>query len=307
MMAAKTGPSQQPGRLEPFVGVSLLLHAILLLVLSRVILTDRFVLPKSEGAVVQVIPVAPAPAPGPVSPRPARESSAAGGSGQESKKAPPAAAKVVAEKPKPQVTPKTSAPAPAPDKAQVAPRPAPVSSTSPKSTQQVLTSERGPAVAVAAAPREPAAKSAQPETQKEAEAEGPLTRQDSAGTGGVREDNPPPGPPEPDLTAAMVVDSSPPIYPKNALTYGAQGQVLLEITVSVDGSISSVAFKQRTGTQLDAFAERWVRDRWRFKPSSVKRPYRLTVLFDFAITRDEQGRAQPSVSYRLVSERVTYL
>lgn len=310
-MVVRVTSSTQPGRLEPFILVSLLLHAVFLVLLSRALSSERHIVPMGEGAVVEVIPIPAAPQPV-VTARSTARSSAPGGSGQASPRpAQPAAAAVVAEKPKPATQVKGPTSEPSSGKTSQPPRPPSAPATAPKVSQEVLTSQRSPVAAAAASPTrtEPAGKAEERRSGEEGtEAQGAVTRPKGEGTGGVREGNPPAGPPQPDLAAAVVVDASSPQYPKNAVTYGVEGRVVLAVTVGADGKVSEVAVKESSGNaSLDTVARRWVAERWQFKPSSARRAYQVSVLFEFAINEDDQGRVQPLVSFRLLDERVRYL
>ncbi|WP_324667528.1 TonB family protein [Geochorda subterranea] len=311
-MSVPAGSSTQPGRLEPFVLVSLVLHAVLLVLLSRVLAVERFVVPMGEGAVVQVIPVPQAPQPT-VSPRTTtQQRSAPGGSGQTTPRpSQPAAATAVAAQPRPATQPPGTSTQASSGRQTAAP---PTPSTPPapaRASQEVLASERSPVRATTGAPTttQPSGREGQGATPDQgAQAQGAVARPGGEGTGGVRQGNPPAGPAEPDLTSAVVVPTGSPDYPKNAVTYGVEGRVTLAVQVGGDGKVAGVTVSESSGNAtLDTVASRWVAERWQFKPSSVGRPYQVSVLFEFTIDRDEQGRAEPRVSFRLLDERVRYL
>lgn len=310
-MAVRATSSTQPGRLEPFIVASLLLHAVLLALFSRALVSQRYFVPMGEGAVVEVIPIPAAPQPS-VAGRATPRASAPGGSGQATPRpAPPAAATVVAEKPRPATREQGPTSEPASGKAPQPSRPPAAPAKAPKASSEVLTSPNSPVAAAVASPArtEASGKAEEPRTGEEgARAQGAVTRPKGEGTGGVREGNPPAGPPQPDLAAAVVVDSSSPQYPKNAVTYGVEGRVVLAVTVGPDGQVGEVAVQESSGNAvLDTVARRWVAERWRFKPSSAGRAYQVSVLFEFAIQKDEQGRDRPLVSFRILDERVRYL
>lgn len=292
--------------------VSLVLHAVLLLLFSRVLAVERFVVPMAEGAVVQVIPVPQAPQATVSARATTQQRSAPGGSGQTTPRpSQPAAASVVASQPRPATQPKGTS-TPASSGKQTAAPSAPSTPQAPaKASQEVLTSERSPVQAKTGAPTtsQPSGREGQSTTPGEgAQAEGPVARPGGEGTGGTQQGNPPAGPPEPDLTSAVVVPTGGPEYPKNAVTFGVEGQVTLAVQVGGDGKVTGVTVTQSSGDPtLDRVASRWVAERWRFKPSSIGRPYQVSVLFEFTIDRDEHGRAEPRVSFRLLDERVRYL
>ncbi|HEY8498464.1 MAG TPA: TonB family protein [Limnochordales bacterium] len=312
-MSVRAPSSTDPGRLEPFVVVSLALHVVLLLLFSRLLASQRYVLPMGEGAVVQVIPVPPAPQTA-VTTRATAQRSAPGGSGQEtSRPARPAAATAVASQPRPATQPKgpgTEAPV---GRGQAQAPPASSASGTPaRASQELLTSPGSPVTAVtrAAAREELSGQSGEGlRGGQGAQAQGAVARPGGEGTGGVQAGNPPPGPPEPDFSAAVVVPGAGvPQYPKNAVTYGVEGRVVVTVQVGADGRVTAVKVSQSSGNEaLDRVASRWVQEQWRFKPSAAGRPYQVSVLFEFAIQRDDQGRAEPRVSFRLLDERVRYL
>lgn len=309
-MATRAGSSTEPGRLEPFIGVSLVLHALLLALVSRALLQPRPLALMGEGAVVQVIPVpaAPQPAVTPTATRP----SAPGGSGQATPRpARPAAATVVADTPRPATREKGPTAEAASGKAPQASRPPGAAAPAPRPSAPLLTSPTSPVTAPAGSPTQAqaAGKAQEPrEGQEGARAQGPLARPGGEGTGGLREGNPPAGPPQPDMSAAVVVASSGPLYPKNAANEGIEGRVVLAVRVDASGRVTDVAIEQSSGSAtLDTVARRWVQDRWRFKPSATGRPYQVSVAFEFTIDRDPQGRPVPLVGFRILDERVRLL
>lgn len=76
---------------------------------------------------------------------------------------------------------------------------------------------------------------------------------------------PAPGP------AAMRLEytsAPPPAYPRDALRRGAEGTVLLQVLVGIDGRPLEVAISESSGHRdLDAAARRHVLARWRFRPA----------------------------------------
>lgn len=309
-MSAHSGLSHDPGRLEPFIGISLVLHAILLALIAPALMSDALTVSMGEGAVVRIIPVPAGPSGHGVLNRPGAPGTAGAAP---AKPRAPAAAQVYAEKPKPPTRPLGTTAAKPPGKSApgVAQEKPPVKGPVP-AAKEVLTSERSPSVAaVSAAPARPRAGSDEPGQVGEegTPSQGPVTRPDSSGTGGTGKGEAPPGPPVGDPTASLVGEASPsPVYPKNAVTYGMQGRVVLTVTANADGTIREVTVKQSSGAPaLDDFARRWVMGEWKLLPSSGRRAYQFDVAFDFEMPVDAQGRVQPKVSYQVLTPRVTYL
>ncbi len=299
-----------PGRLEPFVLISLALHAAVLATLPRWTGFERPMVPMTRGAVVQVVAL-PAPA-SPVVSTGARAPSAPGGSGlPQAAPSRPAAARVVAARPSPTQEPsKSREPAAGPSSTVPKPQVA-QASRAPRSSEPPLTSERG-GLAVAAAspaptpPQGPAGKERPGEAGTPAS--GPLTRPESTGTTGIRQGNPPPGPPDEVPVSAVIAHSGDPPYPKNAISRGAQGRVVLELTVGADGELQKVDVSESSGDgELDGVARRYIQANWKLRPSPAGWPYRLRVEFRFAMDRDPRGLVEPTVRFRVLDDRVEHL
>lgn len=293
-MVIRAGSSHGPGRLEPFVLVSVVLHAAVLVLVAPALRVESYPIAMSEGGVVRVIPYVPPAPPGPSAPAATAKATTAVQRSSTTVVKP-------AQTPKPAPTPKPAAkpPAKAPGKPAVSPPQPAVNAQKPsgegQASRELLTSERSPSqVPVAPEPTNA------PATEQAAQEPATPTATGEAGTEEAE---------QPPLSPSVVeAGAAPPSYPKNAVTAGAEGRVVLSIVANPDGSVREVQVKEGSGNAaLDSIAGRWVQSEWRMRPSPSGRPYQLDVAFEFRMPRDAQGRVQPEVTYRFVSERVTYL
>lgn len=94
----------------------------------------------------------------------------------------------------------------------------------------------------------------------------------------------PPPPPHVPSTELLAVDTPPPGYPEEVACDNIGGQVVLAMTVGVDGKPSSVeVFRSSGNAALDKAAEEGVRN-WTFKPATrggQAQPSRLQVPVNF--------------------------
>lgn len=86
-----------------------------------------------------------------------------------------------------------------------------------------------------------------------------------------------------------------PTYPKNALNEGKEGDVVLRVLVSANGTIEGVEIRQPSGdSRLDKSAQDYIRKEWHFNPNDQS--YYVDVLFMFRIQA-------PMVDYRLLGSK----
>ena len=312
-MAVRARSSTDPGRLEPFILISLILHGVLLTLVARFMPVHRPVLLMGEGAVVEVVPV-PAGGPPAVGVQPASRSTGGPQAERAASRPNEPATTAVAEKPSKPAQPTMKDVAPRPTSRPARPESPPVrpAASASNAPHELLTSERGPTVAVAARSRPGPTERAQPQPADDREAsppeQGAPTGSAGKAGGGTPGGSPAAGSLQPDPVTAVVVGASGPYYPKDAVTYGVEGRVVVAVTVGAQGKVEEVVVEESSGSpSLDRIARRWVEERWQFRPSSTGRAYRVSVVFEFAIVEDEQGRPQPVVRYRIPEERVRLL
>ena len=81
---------------------------------------------------------------------------------------------------------------------------------------------------------------------------------------------PPPAPSAPPPTKFEIIRSSTiekPPYPELSQRLGEKGDVILTLTIGIDGKVSDVAIQKSSGfPRLDEAAASWVKGHWRFKP-----------------------------------------
>ena len=293
-------PRREPGRLEPFVALSLALHALVALLLPRWWEAPRIRLSMAQGAIVQVLAV-PLPPRQPPAPPSAREAPDRIQTAVRSERAgQSAAAQVVAQRSRPSPRPQqASPPASAPPARDQRPRGAAAPGPSP--AQERLTSPRSPVTVAAAVQRSSESAPSQPlSVQAAPEAADPRARAESQGSEGTREAPSGPAVPEPVPAAAVLPRGGlqPPSYPKDALSRRLEGRVVLRLTVGPDGSVQQAEVLESSGWRdFDAVASHFAR-RVAFRPATTGTSYRLAMEFVFALRQDAQGRVEPSVEVR---------
>ena len=317
-------PRREPGRLEPFLALSLALHAVLALLLPRGWELPRIRLTMAQGGVVQVltVPLPPqrtvAPAPGGEAPGRGQPSAASGHPPK------PSAVRAVTERPRP-APPASAKPAAAPRPAAQGAQASPAAQAaqaaqpsqpaqakrstgggppSPLPLEQRLTSPRSP-VAMAAPAAPPAAESSPvQESAPQAESAGgdASGQPASQGSGGSGQAGSGPAGSE-GLPAEAVLPGGglpTPSYPKDALSQGLEGRVVLRLTVGADGRVQEAEVVESSGSaDFDAVASHFAR-RLAFRPAATGRGFRLAMEFVFALHRDAQGRVEPRVEVRPV-------
>jgi len=112
------------------------------------------------------------------------------------------------------------------------------------------------------------------------EPSGPVGQgREPAGPGG--QDESPGGPTQ----GPSIVGAPLPIYPKNALDQGLEGDVSLSVLIDSAGAVESVSVEKSSGHRiLDDAAVRAVKQGWVFQPglaSGKPAPGRLTITFQF--------------------------
>jgi protein TonB len=112
------------------------------------------------------------------------------------------------------------------------------------------------------------------------EPSGPVGQgREPAGPGGQNES---PGGP---TSGPSIVGAPLPIYPKNALDQGLEGDVSLSVLIDSAGAVESVSVEKSSGHRiLDDAAVRAVKQGWVFQPglaSGKPAPGRLTITFQF--------------------------
>jgi protein TonB len=91
-----------------------------------------------------------------------------------------------------------------------------------------------------------------------------------------------PGPeanPNRDLTLSARVAPTPP-YPPKAAREGAQGEVILRLTIDANGNVIDVKIEKTSRNRdLDRGAQSWVKARWKFHPTGKTEVGRLPIVF----------------------------
>ncbi|HEY5971491.1 MAG TPA: energy transducer TonB, partial [Pseudoxanthomonas sp.] len=91
---------------------------------------------------------------------------------------------------------------------------------------------------------------------------------------------PPPARPAAAAAALRVVSAPSPRYPPEALRAGTSGEVLVEITVGTDGSVTNARVVRATPPRIfDREALNAVR-RWKFEPIDASTTTRRTIAFN---------------------------
>lgn len=294
-------PRREPGRLEPFLAVSLALHALVALFVPRWWEFPRIRLSMAQGGVVQVLAV---PLPPQASGQPA---SAGGGPGR----APaavrsqgarePAPVRVVAPRPRPAPRPGQE-PAPASGQPARDQRPAASAPPARRPEDGRLTSQRSPLTVAAssAVPSEKGTPTDGGSAQAGAAGAGPHGGGEDQASGGSGEAGSEPAGPAP-VPAASVLPGGglpSPSYPKDALSRRLEGRVVLRLTVGPDGRVQQAEVLESSGWRdFDAVASQFAR-RLTFRPATTGGAYRLAMEFVFTLHRDAQDRVEPSVEVR---------
>ena len=269
--------------------LSVALHLLAGLLLPLWWQPPRIRLAMAQGGVVQVVPMPVAP-PAEAAPSPARRGVAQEGAArrpqrpdsQPEPKSTPAPVRAVPPQAQPPEMPAAGPSAPQrPAQEPLAP-----------SAEQRLTSHRSPFTMAAASG--PAADSPP----------GPADTPPSAqGASSEPAPSQPEEQTEASVPAAAVLPRGglpPPGYPKDALSQGLEGRVVLRLTVGPDGSVRQAEVVESSGWRdFDAVASRFA-SRVAFQPVSSGRAFRLAVEFLFSLRQDPQGRVEPTVEVRPV-------
>ena len=294
-------PRRGPGRLEPFLAVSLALHALVALLVPRWWELPRIRLSMAQGGVVQVLAV-------PLPPQPAAEPASAGGEAGRAQTAvrnpgarQTAPVRAVAQRPRPAPQPAQEKP-PASGQPGLDPRPAASAPAASRPEEARLTSQRSP-VTVAASSARPSEKGAPTDVgsaQAGSAGTGAQGGSEGQASGGTEQAGSEPAAPAP-VPAASVLPGGglrSPSYPKDAVSRGLEGRVVLRLTVGPDGSVQQAEVLESSGWRdFDAVASQFAR-RLTFRPVTAGRGYRLAMEFVFTLHRDAQNRVEPSVEVR---------
>ena len=93
-----------------------------------------------------------------------------------------------------------------------------------------------------------------------------------------------PPPPPVTTTRPMAIDTPPPVYPAELACEGTGGQVLLMLTIGVEGKPTEARMLRSSGVAaLDAAAQDAIRN-WRFEPAKVNdrpQPAKINVPITF--------------------------
>lgn len=99
--------------------------------------------------------------------------------------------------------------------------------------------------------------------------------------GGCQKSEPPP---PVTTTRPMAIDTPPPVYPAELACEGTGGQVLLMLTIGVEGKPTEARMLRSSGVQaLDTAAQEAIRN-WRFEPGKVNnrpQPAKINVPITF--------------------------
>jgi protein TonB len=138
--------------------------------------------------------------------------------------------------------------------------------------------QQAAAAALAAQQQQEAARTAEAERTAAAQREAAAAAQREAA---AREAAAPPPPAAPVAAASLRVVSAPsPRYPPEALRAGTSGEVLVEITVGTDGSVTNARVVRATPARVfDREALNAVR-RWKFEPIDASTTTRRTIAFN---------------------------
>lgn len=309
-------PYGEESRLNRFILVSIVLHAILFFTLPDLSSLFEVDVPgMAGGGVIQVMHVQTSvnPRPSPVTDRLSQTTVPRVTEPRPQPEAPPQEQAVaqpeVPQTPEPQVEQAQ----PAVTEPVVVPEPEPVIPVAPElpvvreeGRGEVLTSEFGPEVVVEAPNREVVEPPV--ETRPEPE-ERPIPDPHASGSGtgtegqsdesgssesgtGTAETAPPP-PPPPASGRGLHGGGGVPMYPKNAEHDGAEGVVFITIEVSASGELQTVALDKSSGDErLDFQAVRYIEGMWTF--ASQPYDYSMQVAVVFA---KEDNRFVSNVEY----------
>ncbi len=311
-------PYGEDSRLNRFILVSIVLHAILFFTLPDLSSLFEVDVPgMAGGGVIQVMHVETSvnPRPSPVTdrlsqttvprvtePRPEPQS-------KESPQEQAVAQPEVPKAPEPQVEQaRPTLPEPA-----VVPEPEPVIPVAPEIPEvreegrgDVLTSELGPELVVESPTREvvepPVDARPEPEERLAPEqhisgsgtgTEGQSDEPGSSESGAGAAETAPPPPPPPASGRGLHGGGGVPMYPKNAEHDGVEGVVFVTIEVSASGELQSVALAKSSGDErLDFQAVRYIEGMWTF--ASQPYDYSMQVAVVFA---KEENRFVSNVEY----------
>lgn len=145
-----------------------------------------------------------------------------------------------------------------------------------KRLAQQAVQQQQAAAALAAQQQQDAARAAEAERTAAAQREAAAAAQRQAAAAA-----PPPPAPKPAAAPALKVVSAPsPRYPPEALRAGTSGEVLVELTIGTDGSVTNARVVRATPARVfDREALNAVR-RWRFEPIDAPTTTRRTLAFN---------------------------
>lgn len=277
--------------LNPYLGISLLLHGALLLLLPLWRLPDSSIPGNSlnSGGVVQVMSLPPARRPAKVQ---ARQTGESGGGPV-----------VKADAPKKVAPPKGDVPAAKPTRSQASPTVGQLTGSSGKwsapSADQQQTASISQAGKATAKPAETdrTAQKGDPAPNERIAESGKADGSTSAGT-----------PTGEDRVVAgqqmLVGELGSPSYPKNAQNADVEGQVVVLVQVGADGKTlgsevthTKLSSEGPEAAKLAEFAKRFAEERIGFK--AADRPYAVPVTLLFIVQRDEGGYKDYRVEPRL--------
>lgn len=89
----------------------------------------------------------------------------------------------------------------------------------------------------------------------------------------------PPSNPDQDLRLSARIAPTPP-YPPAAARAGAQGEVILRLTIDANGNVIEARVEKSSGNRdLDKGAQQWIKAKWKFHPTGQTEAGRLPIRF----------------------------